>query len=488
LDDFKARVSASGIVRLHAQGKYLAKCEREKSKYLFLIRVIEKTIKLWQVFVEKKKIHDSGIFKTRKVTGIYKNINEEQMRKAGRNYNSVASLLRQQHVPLLTTENVPNAIKGHETQGKRCKKHESVEFSTIENDMVDLNEEYVTMHFSRRHVCRCPREQFLSMIEFAIMKGVTEPAAVKSFGEFSKPIEINPTKLYVSCCGIMSTGGQCLTHYDPLDTHVILIVRNLLNEKEMSASCYSGSFNTVAEYKAFVENQRRCALQRKYGSSIYTYCPEKNCPMHNDGFFIEEILQKYIKGDQVGDYQRGYHATCPSCKNQWCIVCKTHHPRQVCRGPYTKYIPEIEKSAINDYKLEHCNDPSENYITHHVNVEMRRFQAAHDVAPNAVEIESLRKSIINDYKIKNGPEPDKKTLEECFNKKMREFLLTNKICPYCKILAHKSDGCNQIPCKCGQNWCFRCGGHRDPNPMLSHTHKCPEGIDYDVPFNSISEQ
>ena len=538
------------------------------------IKLLDKLLAKWQEVSKQKNIVDTGKTTIRMpkgtqkeimVTGAYKNIHQQKFHHAARQYNMIASTVRQRKIDLLTPEMVPNAIKGHQIRAKRCNAHESSIYCTTTQCDVEPDDLYLIMHQSRRHTCRCDASQLKSLLELAIVNGVLGVRSqAKQFGKselFSMPTDsVEKECLLIRCCGIMSTGGQCLTLMDPLDPTILELLAPMLEiaaeqrcddssqpsttvtdkalvnvvdhedsvldtESEATAiqaallleaadDTESGmgdpmesehtppAFTTIAEYKEFVSKYFRMALQNKYGMDVYTFCPNDKCLMHVNGFFVDEILQRRIKGVKDDDFITGYHANCPSCKTFWCLNCKTDHRGKICPGPYAQYMPDIEREAIEDYKITHAEEPSTFVCDRLLTLAIRAYHGEHGNEPDAETIEHLRRTAILAFKRQYGSEPVGEERTKCLDDARKKFFATNKMCPSCKKLTEKTYGCNHMHCTsttfrtkdgheivvngCGHHWCFRCGGHRDPRNH--NTHTCPEGIEYDVKFDSHSEQ
>ena len=548
---------------LPAQRKENTLAKQNNVKLINTLKIFTSILPAWNIVVATKKVVDTGRCTIRlpnggskeiNVTGAYKNMHAEKFRTAARKYNDLASKLRQLQIPMLTPEMVPNAIKGHQVRAPRCNAKESTTFSTIDGiDDIQPDEIMYDFHGSRRHMCRCTAGQFQSFLEQAITKGVIGiRSQATEFGKstlFPKPpglpfqqspyrivVQTAPPEkqqLLIRCCGIMSTGGQCLKLMDPQDPAVLTLLERIFAEQarpitllvqeepvsiedgtkvfveedallndafEMGSSMSSDAapaFTDMPTYNAFLALHYRRALQHKFGMSVYTYCPDATCPAHTAGFFVDDVIRRLTEGVKEDDFITGYHTTCPYCNIHWCLNCKTDHRNQICPGPYARYIPDIDREAIEDYKLAHCEEP-DGLVRDRIVLEAL---AQHTDATEALR-EHLTRAAIHAFQRQNGKEPIGIEHTRCIEEGRRKFYASNKMCPNCKKMTHKTTGCNHMECAafsyttkdglpitiagCGHHWCFRCGGHRDSRNH--HTHKCPEGIEYDVDFNSASEQ
>jgi len=565
-----------GAPTTSAQTKELKVAQSTVAHTTKVVMRLNQLLAKWQVVSKEKSIIDSGKTKVRtsmglqkeiNVTGLYKNMHQQKFQAAARQYNAVASAVRQCKIPLLTPEMVPNAIKGHQIRAKRCNLLETSGYCTTDQCETSTDDLYFVMHQSRRHTCRCESTQLKSLLTLAIRNGILGVRSqAKQFGKadlFPKSIAEKEC-LLIRCCGIMSTGGQCLALMDPLDPALLellapmlaiavpvadqecdgsnqpsTVVTDAVADKEtvsdtesetaaiqaamlleaeeagafddaedgmgvpMGSEAEPPAFTTIEEYKVFVTKYYRVALQNKYGMDIYTYCPDDKCPMHVNGFFVDEILQRRIKGAKDDEFITGYHANCPSCKTFWCLNCKTDHRGKICPGPYAQYMPDIEREAIEDYKVTHAEEPSALASERLVAAAIHVYRSENKKDPDATTVEHLRRTAILAFKRQHGPEPVDAVRTKCLDDARKRFYATNKMCPNCKKMTYKiPGGCNHIECVtmtfktndgrvtevkgCGHHWCFRCGGNRDPRNH--HTHTCPEGIEYDVEFDSRSEQ
>lgn len=50
-----------------------------------------------------------------------------------------------------------------------------------------------------------------------------------------------------------------------------------------------------------------------------------------------------------------------------------------------------------------------------------------------------------------------------------------KQCPKCKFWVERNDGCSTMTCKCGQEFCYDCGGTTCPHGMCANSGRVPPG-------------
>jgi hypothetical protein len=400
----------------------------------------------WKTYMIAKKVAETNTYNNRPLTGVYKNLAQAKCLKAARTYNKFASLVRQKKFEMLTPEHVPNAIKSHQINAPSRAVYESTEYcSALCTNVDETDGEMIVAHKSRRHVCRYPTDSLIAIIEHALHKAIVgNIAQAHEFGTdrtivgITVPAALRAHRLLLPCCGKTSTGGNCTKFIDALDPKLFNHLGPALKRRhEMftaaasasaSAAASSGpeqpTFKDMMEYFEYVEDVRRCKLQLKYGADIYTFCPNTDCFMHSKGFFVQEILQRRIDGAKDDEYVRGYHASCPSCKKAWCLVCKTDHRTKTCLGPYAKHIAGMSE-------------------------------------------EDARALM--------------KTCKPCPSCKKLTYKVTG-----CNEMFCNKERSTDNDTGCGTYWCFRCGGLRDPRN--SHTHVCPPGIEYDIERDSRSEQ
>ena len=64
---------------------------------------------------------------------------------------------------------------------------------------------------------------------------------------------------------------------------------------------------------------------------------------------------------------------------------------------------------------------------------------------------------------------DSKDVKKCDDKFLKFVKGAHyKICPVCGVWVEKTEGCNNMRCRCGNNFCYKCG-----NVIPKRIHDCP---------------
>lgn len=92
-----------------------------------------------------------------------------------------------------------------------------------------------------------------------------------------------------------------------------------------------------------------------------------------------------------------------------------------------------------------------------------------DVA-RAVETSQGKKSVLerlDALQSQRGEERLRELVHEALRDRSSSWLLEeSQPCPRCLVLARRETGCNSVVCRCGTNFCFRCGGPFDDGCCL----------------------
>jgi hypothetical protein len=74
---------------------------------------------------------------------------------------------------------------------------------------------------------------------------------------------------------------------------------------------------------------------------------------------------------------------------------------------------------------------------------------------------------LNASRGQNGELRLKEIVDSAFRDQSVSWLLQqSQPCPRCLVLANRDTGCDHIVCRCGSNFCFRCGGSYDANECV----------------------
>ena len=235
-------------------------------------------------------------------------------------------------------------------------------------------------------------------------------------------------------------------------------INNINNMNSNSFINHEKDFNNLGKKTIKIENMKKCkiCLEEFDENDILNYELECGCIIHYECF--DEYVKNSVENNNIP-------ILCPYCKIEI-------HPNLIYDSLNTNrhinLIEKYEKYSMNNYILNHkdnyscCPTAGCEYVFYFEEGE-NRF-----LCPLCQKEYCLNCKDIWHKQMTCQEYQDTKDVKKCDDKFLKFVRGKNyKICPVCGVWVEKTQGCNNMKCRCGNHFCYKCG-----KVIPKHIHDC----------------